>query len=187
MSRNYEEDQRSELEALESIYYNELQSKLIKIIINVILMKTFCKVVETEPRINFKIAISTEEFNETQDGLSCELVFTLPMKYPDEPPLIEIDNDNFEDSSVNKKLLESLKGMVEENLGMEMIFTLVAGAQELLNTMFDEIKIAREEEKSRKEQEAEEAERKRFEGTIVSRLSEVESLKGYHLQVFIFR
>jgi len=122
MARNYEEDQKSELEALESIYYNELE------------------IIETEPRISFKIAISTEEFNETQDGLFCELQFTLPIKYPDESPLIEIENDNFEDSSVNKKLLESLKAMVEENLGMEMIFTLVAGAQELLNTMFDEKK-----------------------------------------------
>lgn len=28
MSRNHEEDQKSELEALESIYYNELESKL---------------------------------------------------------------------------------------------------------------------------------------------------------------
>ena len=32
MSRNYEEDQNGELEALESIYYNELESKCTEII-----------------------------------------------------------------------------------------------------------------------------------------------------------
>lgn len=135
---------------------------------NVILMKSFPQVLETEPRIHFKIAISTEEFIETQDGLSCELLFTLPIKYPDEAPLLEIENDNFEDGLLNQKLIDSLNTMVEENLGTEMIFTLVAGAQELLNTLFDEMKISREEAKLKKEQEIEEAERKRFEGTIVS-------------------
>lgn len=29
MARNYEEDQKNELEAIESIYYNELESKLV--------------------------------------------------------------------------------------------------------------------------------------------------------------
>lgn len=38
----------------------------------------------------------------------------------------------------------------------------------MLNTLFDGIKHAREEEKSRKEREVEEAERKRFEGTRVT-------------------
>lgn len=28
MARNYEEDQKNELEAIESIYYNELESEL---------------------------------------------------------------------------------------------------------------------------------------------------------------
>lgn len=132
-------------------------------------MKSFIYLVlETEPRIKFKIAISTEEFNETQDGLCCYLVYTFPVKYPDEAPLLEIEDDNFESKLVKDKLIESMKTMIEENMGMEMIFTLVAGAQELLNTLFDEIKKSRDEAKMKKEQELEEAERKRFEGTIVS-------------------
>lgn len=123
---------------------------------------------EREPRIIFKIGICTEDFQETQDGLSCDLVFTFPMKYPDEAPIIAIEEDNFEDEMLNEKLLDSLKASVEENLGTEMIFTLVAGAQELLNVLFDGIKNEREQQKLRKEEEAEEAERKRFEGTRVS-------------------
>lgn len=125
-------------------------------------------VLETEPHLNFKISIATDDFNETQDGLACELVFTLPIKYPDEAPKLEIEEDNFENSAIMNKLQESLKAMIEENLGTEMIFTLVGGAQELLNTTFDEIKIRREEEKTKKQNELEEIERKRFEGTIVS-------------------
>lgn len=36
MARNYEEDQKSELEALESIYYNELESTRTRFVKNVI-------------------------------------------------------------------------------------------------------------------------------------------------------
>lgn len=91
MARNHEEDQKSELEALESIYYNELESELWSWHCN---MWKFIKihfqlsVLETEPRIKFKIAISTEEYNETQDGLTCDLLFTFTMKYPDEVRLL---------------------------------------------------------------------------------------------------
>lgn len=123
---------------------------------------------ETEPRIIFKIAISTEEFAETGDGLTCELTFTFPNKYPDEAPLLEIESDNFDDDLVKEKIIDNVKELIAENIGTEMIFTLVAGAQEHMNTLFDEIKLEREAAKTRKEQEIEEAERKRFEGTIVS-------------------
>jgi hypothetical protein len=170
MARNHEEDQKSELEALESIYYNELEGKVINLTTNLfdVNTKLHFSVLEHEPRIKFKIAICTEEFLETQDGLSCDLVFTFTTKYPDEAPLIEIDEDNFEDDMVKEKLMECLNATIEESMGMEMVFSLVAGAQELLNTLFDEIKTTREELKLKKEIEAEEAERKRFEGTVVS-------------------
>lgn len=69
---------------------------------------------------------------------------------------------------MKEKLYDHIVENIAENIGMEMIFTLVAGAQELMNTLFDEIKTAREDAKYKKEQELEEAERKRFEGTVVS-------------------
>lgn len=47
----------------------------------------------------------------------------------------------------------------EENLGMVMIFTLVTAVQEKLNEIVDLMKTRREEEKRRKEAEAEEAEK----------------------------
>lgn len=105
----------------------------------------------------------TEEFRDTQDGLCCDLIFEYKSKYPDEAPILEIAEENFE-SDVKKKLLENLNATIEENLGMEMIFSIVGNAQELLNTLFDEIKADRELQKELKEKEKEELERKKFEG-----------------------
>lgn len=52
------------------------------------------KVIEKEPRIKFQIKINTEEFLETDDGLTCDLLFIFPAKYPDEAPIVEIEEDN---------------------------------------------------------------------------------------------
>jgi hypothetical protein len=69
---------------------------------------------------------------------------------------------------VKSKVNEEIRKIVEENLGTEMIFTLVAGIQEHMNNLFDGIKIAREELKIKQKKELEELERKKFEGTRVS-------------------
>ena len=51
---------------------------------------------------------------------------------------------------------------------MAMVFTLVSAAQEKLNEFMDKLKTKKEEEKLRKEKEAEEAERVKFTGTPVT-------------------
>ena len=51
---------------------------------------------------------------------------------------------------------------------MAMIFTLVSAAQEKLNEFVDKLKNRKEEEKLRKEREAEEAEKNKFTGTPVT-------------------
>lgn len=53
----------------------------------------------------------------------------------------------------------SVTFQAEENLGMVMIFTLVTAVQERLNEIVDVMKKRREEEKWRREKEAEEAEK----------------------------
>lgn len=101
-----------------------------------------------------------------------QLEFSLPKTYPDFAPVVDIIEDNFEsdhyDSTLSGKIKDEIKRIAEENIGTEMIFTLVAGIQEHMNTLFDGIKLEREESKLRKEREIEEAERKRFEGTRVT-------------------
>ena len=51
---------------------------------------------------------------------------------------------------------------------MAMVFTLVSAAQEKLIDFMDKLKNKKEDEKLRKEKEAEEAERKKFTGTPVT-------------------
>lgn len=133
----------------------------------------FHLVLQTEPFHKFQIPIATEEYNadaaeDSEKGLTCKLVFTYTATYPDEAPLVEIeDAENFEDT-YEKQLLEHLRQTIEENIGMEMIFSLVSSAQEWLNVQWDEHKKNQEDERVRKVNEAEEAERKKFEGTRVT-------------------
>lgn len=80
----------------------------------------------------------------------CKLVFQYSAKYPDEPPIVEIDEAENFDSDFEEKLKEKILEVIQENLGMEMIFTLVSTAQEWLNEKFDEIKLEKEREVERK-------------------------------------
>lgn len=57
---------------------------------------------------------------------------------------------------------------IAENLGIEMIFSLVSSAQEWLNVRWDEHKKEEENRLSKKKFAEEEAERKKFEGTRVT-------------------
>lgn len=129
-------------------------------------------VLETEPFHKFRLPIATEEFqvDEPDNGLACKLVFTYTEKYPDTAPVIEVEDPvNFdEDYHLDERLIEHINEVVTENLGMEMIFSLVSSAQEWLNQRHDEMKQAKEEEVQKKLDEKEEEERKKFEGTRVT-------------------
>nr|XP_023024266.1 RWD domain-containing protein 1 [Leptinotarsa decemlineata] len=148
---DYSEEQKSEIEALESIYYGDFE------------------ILSADPPYRFSIPIKTEEYEpDSETGLSCNLVITYTPKYPEEAPIIEIENsENFEEH-YEQKILDYLMEQVEENLGMVMVFTLVSSAQEWLNVKYEETKREKEERAARKLLEDEEAERKRFEGTRVT-------------------
>ncbi|XP_062843797.1 RWD domain-containing protein 1 [Trichomycterus rosablanca] len=143
---DYGEEQRNELEAIESIYPDSFT-------------------VLSEDPTSFTITVTSDPGEET---VQVTLKFTYVEKYPDEPPLWEIHTqENLEDSDT-EEILSLLQQQAEENLGMVMIFTLVTAVQEKLNEIVDQIKIRREEENRRKEREAEEAEKKAFQGTVVT-------------------
>ncbi|XP_016131169.1 RWD domain-containing protein 1-like [Sinocyclocheilus grahami] len=145
---DYGEEQRNELEAIESIYPDSFT------------------VLSEEPT-SFTITV-TSDAGENEETVEVTLKFTYVEKYPDEPPLWEIfSQENLEDSDT-EDILTLLKQQAEENLGMVMIFTLVTAVQEKLNEIIDQIKNRREEEKLRKEREAEEAEKRAFQGTVVT-------------------
>lgn len=147
---DYAYEQSSEIETLDSIYYGDME------------------VLETKPFHKFSIPIKSETYEEGQ-GLSCYLVFTYTAKYPDEIPIIEIDNEDCSDGSNHTtELLQHLNEQAKQNIGMVMIFTLVSAGQEWLNEKWDSLKKEQEERLLAKQKEEEEAEMKRFEGTRVS-------------------
>lgn len=158
MDYNYE--QSSEVEALDSIYYGDMQ------------------ILETNPFHKFSIPIKSEGFDDGE-GLACQLVFAYTAKYPDELPEIEIENEeNFDDIVAKEELLSHLTEQGKENLGMVMVFTLVSAGQEWLNEKWDNVKREREELILAKQKADEEAEMKRFEGTRVT----VESFLAWRKQ-----
>lgn len=72
------------------------------------IIRTQCKqkhttrraVLATEPLHKFRLQINTEDYNDTTEanGLACQLAFTYTARYPDEPPLVEIEDAvNFAD------------------------------------------------------------------------------------------
>lgn len=145
---DYGDEQRNELEAIESIYPDSFT-------------------VLSEGPTSFTITV-TSDAGENEETVEVTLKFTYVENYPDEPPLWEIfSQENLEDSDT-EDILTLLKQQAEENLGMVMIFTLVTAVQEKLNEIIDLIKNRREEEKLRKERETEEAETRAFQGTVVT-------------------
>uniref|UniRef100_A0A0E9WZG0 RWD domain-containing protein 1 n=1 Tax=Anguilla anguilla TaxID=7936 RepID=A0A0E9WZG0_ANGAN len=127
---DYGEEQRNELEAIESIYPDSFT-------------------VLSENPVSFTITV-TSDAGKNDETVETTLKFTYVDKYPDEPPLYEIlSQENLEDADV-EDILSLLQQQAEENLGMVMIFTLVTAVQEKLNETIDLIKNRREEEKGKK-------------------------------------
>nr|XP_020517091.1 RWD domain-containing protein 1-like [Labrus bergylta] len=145
---DYAEEQRNELEAIESIYPDSFT-------------------VLSDNPTSFTITV-TSDAGEDGEIVETLLKFTYVEKYPDEAPLWEIQSqENLEDVDVGE-ILTLLQQQAEENLGMVMIFTLVTAVQEKLNEIVDVMKNRREEEKERRERELEEAEKVLFQGTVVT-------------------
>ncbi|EDO46739.1 predicted protein, partial [Nematostella vectensis] len=153
---DYEEEQRHEIEAIESIYPEE-----------------FTIISESAPhsfQIHLESSCEDKEDN-TIITVSVQLQFTFVEKYPDEPPVVEVtSSEGLEDDDINQ-LTELLVQQSEENLGMVMVFTLVSCAQEKLEEIAEGIKKHRQEERIRKQKEVEEAEKRKFTGTPVSKES----------------
>lgn len=149
---DYAQDQLDELEALESIYSEEIT------------------ILGDSPH-RFTIPVKTEDYQPDEDdeeGLFVLLRFTLTPTYPAEAPLLEVeDSQNIEEEHL-EELQEHLKGQIEENLGMPMVFTIVSAAIEWLGEKNESLKREAEEAARRKKEADEEEERKKHEGTKVT-------------------
>ncbi|KAH3727403.1 RWD domain-containing protein 1-like [Dreissena polymorpha] len=149
---DHQEEQKNELEALESIYPEELE------------------VLETTPYAVFEITLASQKHEDETDeeSVSCTMKFGYTAIYPDEPPEMEItDSDNLEEDELTD-LINHMQTLAEENLGMAMVFTMVSAIQEKLSCCIDERKKQRKAAEERRVREEEELERKKFEGTRVT-------------------
>lgn len=148
---DFQEEQKNEIEALESIYPSELE------------------ILETEPYHVFTIDVKADAGDQPEDEqMSVKLKFTYVPGYPEEGPLIEAaEFENIEEEDV-ETLVTALKEQVQENLGMVMIFTLVSTATEWLNQHTESVKFNKNEALRLQKEKEEEAERVKFEGTRVT-------------------
>ncbi|XP_061430910.1 RWD domain-containing protein 1 [Lethenteron reissneri] len=146
---DYEEEQRNELEALESIYPD-------------------CFSVLTVAPPAFTITLTSDIGDDSNQDVQVTLKFTYVEKYPDEPPLFEVvGQENLMDEDV-ADITRLLEEQATENLGMAMIFTFASAVQERLNELVDQMKVVKEEDLQRQQREAEEAEKVTFHGTPVT-------------------
>ncbi|XP_022190816.2 RWD domain-containing protein 1 [Nilaparvata lugens] len=163
---DHKEEQNNEIEALDSIYCGEME------------------IITTEPLYVFIIPVKSDNYDDDQEaGLLARLKFEYTPTYPEEIPTISLDGSENLEELQEQELLDHLEQQAQENIGMVMIFTLVSAAQEWLNTVNDELcrqQVEREELRVKQE---EEAERKRFEGTVVTVESFLAWKKAFDLEM----
>ena len=148
---DYKQEQKDEIEAIESIYSEEID------------------ILSDSPH-RFTIPIKTAEYDdeESDEGMMTLLMFTFPDTYPDLAPEIDVEECEGIDDDVLEEYKEALMKVAEENLGMAMVFTIVSAGIEWLGEKNDQLKREAEEEKARLKELEEEEERKKLEGTKVT-------------------
>nr|XP_022294197.1 RWD domain-containing protein 1-like [Crassostrea virginica] len=152
---DFKEEQNNEIEAIESIYPEEIE------------------VLKTEPYHVFTITIRSQDTDQCTDEVdpdqaNCVIQFSYVENYPEEAPLFEItDSENLADDQL-EDIITLINEQIEENIGMVVVFTIVSAVQEKLTEMVEESKRRKVEEAERKQRQLEEEEQKRFEGTKVS-------------------
>lgn len=148
---DHRQEQRDEIEAIESIYSEEID------------------ILNDNPH-RFTIPVKTDEFDdeETEEGMWVLLKFTYPDTYPDVGVEIEFEeSEGIEDEHL-EALREHLNQVIEENLGMAMVFSIVSAAIEWLGETNDRLKFEAEEAIRIQKELEDEEERKKLEGTKVT-------------------
>eukprot|EP00794_Sanderia_malayensis_P000035 gene35-626_t len=146
----YLEEQTSEIEALESIYADEIQ------------------IINEDPHC-FLIPIQAcDQFeNDEEINADASIQFTFTEKYPDEIPLMEIASSNLNEKD-QEDLLNVLRDEATNNIGMVMIFTLVSIVQDYLESVIKRVKEEKDEAKRLAEIELRKEEEKKYHGTPVT-------------------
>ncbi|XP_043703738.1 RWD domain-containing protein 1-like isoform X2 [Telopea speciosissima] len=111
-----------------------------------ILMDDFREIGSHESGLNtsnrcFQITLSPQDDDvdeSTTTPVQLALIFSHTEKYPDEPPFLIVKSIRGIQAEDLKILKSKLEQEASENLGMAMVYTLVASAKEWLNERFDQ-------------------------------------------------
>jgi len=149
---DYKAEQQDEIEAIESIYSEEIS------------------IISDSPH-RFTIPVKTEDYDEEEgdgEGMWVLLKFTFPKNYPDEAPEMEIEEEENMDEDMRNGLRAKLAEVAEENLGMAMVFTIVSEAIQWLGETQDRLKNEEEARIKKIKDEADAEEQRKLEGTKVT-------------------
>ena len=145
---DYKQEQKEEIEAIESIYSDEM------------------KMISENP-YKFSIAVKTEDYDEEEedmsDGIKTLIKFSFPEIYPDVIPKIDIEESDGIDDDDLEKLKKHLIEVAENNVGMAMVFTIVSACSEWLNDKLNQEML--EEKENMKKMDEEEIEKRKKDGT----------------------
>lgn len=169
---DYKEEQQQEIEVLESIYPDELSiisDTRYRILINIdraVQPKTIeleVEYPETYPEVEPELKLQYYEGNEDDDD--------------------ENEEDNDQDYNANyandddlhyfgetelSRLQREIKQCAQENVGMPSVFTIVSTIKDRAEEMYDELVKQLEKERLKRQQEEEEAELRKHQGTPVT-------------------
>merc|ERR1711972_573042 len=125
-------EQKDEIEAIESIYSEEID-------------------LISENPFRFTIPVKTAEYDDedSDEGMWTLLKFSFPDTYPDVAPEIDIEDSDGIDDDILEEFKSSLLTVAEGNLGMAMVFTIVSAGIEWLGEKNDQLKREAEEGKQR--------------------------------------
>ncbi|KUI54092.1 hypothetical protein VP1G_01401 [Cytospora mali] len=150
------EEQIEEREVLDSIFPEEITD-----------------ISDTEYRISIALDILDDEENEPPVMV---LTVRYPEDYPDKAPHLDLSADDGENkhplfsiADDKEELLKSLEPVIEENMGMAMVFTLVTTLKEEAEQLVVRRREAAAKVHEERVLEAERKENEKFHGTMVNR------------------
>lgn len=162
------EEQAEEREVLASIYPDEIH-----------------EISPTEFRISIALDSGRHEDDETEDPVLI-LNVKYPEEYPDVAPVLDITqppntskHEHLDIQDDKYRLLESLQETIEENLGIQMVFTLVSTLKDAAEQLMAERQSEVQAEMDAAKAKAEEEENRKFEGEKVTRESFLKWSEGY--------
>ena len=171
------EEQKEEREVLDSIFPDEITGRhMQRSIAARVTDKGLTDVSDTAYRISIALDVPDDQQDEPTEPPVILLNVAYPDAYPDVGPHLDITSPpnaakhpQLDVADDKAELLEALQPMIEDSLGMAMVFTLVTtlkeAAESLISERLQKAEAVRDSELRQKEEE----ENRRFHGALVTR------------------